>query len=421
MTASASRRPFQVGNTTYLSGVGNISSDLVSLLDKIEAMQMKLAPYLDVDRPKPEHKALEMRLMLAFDAVQRLMMDNPTGVPGGGRTIGPQSRGGSRGAFVAKTARTLPDIQQLTSFQTGILRTFLEDYRRSGQPMDLPILRDRLARILPEDIRNALTPEDFTRIIRTETAYTSRQQNIDATKEAHGNEVVNEKKWHWLTSKDQRVCKICNTIENGGSVKIVGKMIQLSGNPYKLRELESIQEMHNLTIHPQCRCAVRYNPLESKSLMLEKSNNYISGFAHVETLDLLGDLVLNEGMKESVKWFLKHTPIIHVEHESFPIGRIVKMAWKMDPRTKKQGLWLRCQLFKGYKPHQMVLDDLKAGKFKGFSIKFFPNRYVKQCKDDVCQRVIRDISLVEISLVSDPANPAALLDSLEQFEKCLSQ
>lgn len=429
---------------------GNLSADLKllptaklkKLISELEDFIPKIGELLDsANTPQgeslPENLQGHLKDILWLKDVAQLILELAEhrlmivleSEPGGGtqnprqkHPIGPHGEHpGVVDNVVVKTARTLPDIQGLSSFQTQRVRAFLNDWMNSGQPMDLPILRNRLVNVLPTEIVNRLTTPELERIARTETLYAHNQRRVEQVKEHHGKEAIKEKRWHWVTAHDNRVCQFCNAVENGGPAPWKGKFLHFSGNPYKLNELQKMDDLHRLSGHPNCRCNTEYKPaLLEKSLNLEKSDRFISGFASVEVVDSQGDRILIDGLKESVDWFKENTPYLHLEHESIPIGQIAEIEFKTH-ESGLEGLWIRCQLFKGYDIHNQVWDFVKAGKFKGFSIRGKGHREYKTCSGKLCQRIVPQFDLLEISLTESPANPLALLDEqMSMFEKCLA-
>jgi len=150
----------------------------------------------------------------------------------------------------------------------------------------------------------------------------------------------------------------------------------------------------------------------------------IRGYASTPQLDRYRDIVEPEAFKGALKQFMTN-PIMLRSHDSDrPIGE-----WVSAEVTEK-GLWVE-----GIVKEKETADDVSNGLFRTLSIGYIPTKTEIRNKDNEPLgegdsmwdwnniRVIKELDLVEISVVSTPANPGALFTlakSLEQFTRQLA-
>ncbi|MCF6234351.1 MAG: HK97 family phage prohead protease [Rhodobacteraceae bacterium] len=95
-------------------------------------------------------------------------------------------------------------------------------------------------------------------------------------------------------------------------------------------------------------------------------------------------------------------------------GRKVKMLWQHDPaqpigvwdevREDKRGLWVKGRLLEATQKGQEAIALIGAGAIDGLSIGY---RAVKASKNDKGQRLLKELELWEVSLVTFPMLPSA--------------
>ena len=95
-------------------------------------------------------------------------------------------------------------------------------------------------------------------------------------------------------------------------------------------------------------------------------------------------------------------------------GRSVKMLWQHDPahpigvwdevREDAKGLWVRGRLLPEVAKGREAAELIAAGAIDGLSIGY---RTVKAAKNDKGQRVLQELELWEVSLVTFPMLPEA--------------
>ncbi|THH38306.1 HK97 family phage prohead protease [Aliishimia ponticola] len=95
-------------------------------------------------------------------------------------------------------------------------------------------------------------------------------------------------------------------------------------------------------------------------------------------------------------------------------GRRVKMLWQHDPaqpigvwdevREDAQGLWVKGRILETTQTGRETAALIKAGAIDGLSIGY---RTVKAAKNDKGQRLLTELELWEVSLVTFPMLPSA--------------
>lgn len=155
----------------------------------------------------------------------------------------------------------------------------------------------------------------------------------------------------------------------------------------------------------------------------------IRGYASTPDLDRYRDIVEPEAFEKALKTFKSNPAMLRSHDSDRPVGE-----WDVFKVTPK-GLWVE-----GVVKEKQTADDVLNGLFKTLSIGYIPHvtelmvekedgslRPFNWEEDSVWNspivRVIKELDLVEISIVSTPANPGALFTlakSLEMFGKTLA-
>jgi len=144
-------------------------------------------------------------------------------------------------------------------------------------------------------------------------------------------------------------------------------------------------------------------PMEIKSISDE---GYFSGYGSVfDVVDDWDDVIVRGAFAETLQ---KKTPVMLWQHDSAePIGVYERI------REDEIGLWLEGRLLldieKGREAHIL----LKNRAIRGLSIGFLPLAWEWETRDNTRVRVLKDIDLWEVSLVTFPANPKAVVDEVK--------
>ena len=144
-------------------------------------------------------------------------------------------------------------------------------------------------------------------------------------------------------------------------------------------------------------------PMEIKSISDE---GYFSGYGSVfDVVDDWDDVIVRGAFADTLQ---KKTPVMLWQHDSAePIGVYERI------REDEIGLWLEGRLLldieKGREAHIL----LKNRAIRGLSIGFLPLAWEWETRDNTRVRVLKDIDLWEVSLVTFPANPKAVVDEVK--------
>ena len=144
-------------------------------------------------------------------------------------------------------------------------------------------------------------------------------------------------------------------------------------------------------------------PMEIKSISDE---GYFSGYGSVfDVVDDWDDVIVRGAFAETLQ---KKTPVMLWQHDSAePIGVYERI------REDEIGLWLEGRLLldieKGREAHIL----LKNRAIRGLSIGFLPLAWEWETRDNTRVRVLKDLDLWEVSLVTFPANPKAVVDEVK--------
>jgi hypothetical protein len=147
---------------------------------------------------------------------------------------------------------------------------------------------------------------------------------------------------------------------------------------------------------------------------VDQEKRIVSGFATLDNVDRQSDIVTTEA---SLKAFAEFRGNIREMHEPIAVGKMVafKEDKYFDPETKKMysGVYVSAYVSKGA---QDTWEKVLDGTLSGFSIGGRMNKWddAYDSKLDSNVRVIKDYTLVELSLVDSPANQFANILSVQK-------
>ena len=131
---------------------------------------------------------------------------------------------------------------------------------------------------------------------------------------------------------------------------------------------------------------------------------YIEGYASTIDVDRHGDVVPSTVWEKGMQNYLKNPVILAYHDHNNPIGRMT------EHKTDGKGLWIKARISTAAKQFQLIKD----GVLTAFSIGF----RVLDAEYNSAAEVflIKDLELVEISVVSVPANQNTLFDLSKAFD-----
>ena len=145
------------------------------------------------------------------------------------------------------------------------------------------------------------------------------------------------------------------------------------------------------------------------SIKKEDSNTdaqsvYIEGYASTVDRDRSGDVVSAAAWKKGLENYLKNPIILAYHDHDDPVGRMV------EHRIDAKGLWIKARISAAAEIYELVRDKILTAFSIGFKI--MDADYDKSA--DVF--LIKELELVEISVVSVPANQNTLFSLAKAFK-----
>lgn len=139
--------------------------------------------------------------------------------------------------------------------------------------------------------------------------------------------------------------------------------------------------------------------MQMKSVEVKEGIIKIKGFASTPDVDRYNDIVDPKAFKSSIEQYMKN-PVILLQHDhDKPIGKCI------DYKISKKGLFIECEISNDIDNVFKLISD---GILRTFSIGFIPKRweFVETGEQEI--RVIKDLDLIENSVVTTPANGQAV-------------
>jgi len=147
---------------------------------------------------------------------------------------------------------------------------------------------------------------------------------------------------------------------------------------------------------------------------VDQERRIVSGFATLDNVDRQSDIVTTEA---SLDAFAKFRGNIREMHQPIAIGKMIsfKEDKYFDPDTKKfySGVYVSTYISKGA---QDAWEKVLDGTYTGFSIGGRMNKWDDAYDDGMNKaiRIIKDYTLLELSLVDSPANQFASILSVQK-------
>ena len=134
----------------------------------------------------------------------------------------------------------------------------------------------------------------------------------------------------------------------------------------------------------------------------------IAGYANTTDKDRVGDVVTAKAWAQGITNFRKNPVLLYQHKHDCPIGRVDKVT------VDKKGLFVEANVSDAAEKLHAVQSLIKDGALKSFSVGF----KVKDGKYDhkTDSMTITDVELLEISVVSVPANQESLFSIRKSFD-----
>jgi HK97 family phage prohead protease/HK97 family phage major capsid protein len=131
----------------------------------------------------------------------------------------------------------------------------------------------------------------------------------------------------------------------------------------------------------------------------------IEGYANTTSVDRTGDIIPMPAWNTALENYLKNPIILAYHDHDEPIGRMV------DYRVDAQGLWVKARISAAAED---VFNLVKDGVLTAFSVGFIIKDAMYDSVTDLF--VIKELELLEISVVSVPANQDSIFSLSKSFE-----
>lgn len=171
--------------------------------------------------------------------------------------------------------------------------------------------------------------------------------------------------------------------------------------------------------------------IDQKSIVRKASGGItIEGMASTDRVDRHGDVILPSAYEGTLETYMGNPQILLQHDYDKPIGKCV------EAEIRENGLWIKAEITED---EDGVIGKIERGLFGAFSVGFFALAYeylydgrVVFNQDGLVDgatwdefyasdlRRITKVDLVEVSVVSVPANPAALFDVSKAVRKALA-
>ena len=131
----------------------------------------------------------------------------------------------------------------------------------------------------------------------------------------------------------------------------------------------------------------------------------IEGYANSTSVDRVGDVIPMTAWEKALENYLKN-PIILAYHEhDEPIGRMI------DYKVDEKGLWVKARISAAAED---VFNLIKDGVLTAFSVGFIIKDAIYDSVTDLF--IIKELELLEISVVSVPCNQDSTFSLSKAFE-----
>jgi len=134
----------------------------------------------------------------------------------------------------------------------------------------------------------------------------------------------------------------------------------------------------------------------------------IAGYANTVDRDRVGDIILASAWAGGVENY-RMNPILLFQHDpKIPIGRVDKIT------VDKKGIFIEATVSQAAEKINQTQSLIKDGVLKSFSVGFRP---IEQKYDNAADStIITKVELLEVSIVSIPANQTSLFSVRKNFE-----
>lgn len=146
------------------------------------------------------------------------------------------------------------------------------------------------------------------------------------------------------------------------------------------------------------------SPFTVKDSNSSKDSIYIEGYASTTDIDRAGDVIPAAVWEKGISNYLKNPVVLAYHDHGVPVGRVV------EHRVDKRGLWVKARISSAAKIFNLVKDNVLTAFSVGFKI--------LDASYDAASEIftVKDLELVEISIVSVPCNQNTIFSLSKAFE-----
>jgi len=138
----------------------------------------------------------------------------------------------------------------------------------------------------------------------------------------------------------------------------------------------------------------------------------IKGFANTSDKDRIGDVVLPTAFEKSLPEYMDNPVILFQHNWDKLIGKCLKAD--VIKEGEQQGLYIECEISNA-KDVEEVKTKIGEGSLKTFSIGY--NEVEAEYDEESGVNVVKELELLEISVVTIPCNPKAKFTATVESEK----
>lgn len=147
---------------------------------------------------------------------------------------------------------------------------------------------------------------------------------------------------------------------------------------------------------------------EAKAISKETKSLKIAGYANTTAKDRTGDVVTAQAWAKGIENFRKNPVMLYQHKHDCPIGRFDKIT------VDKKGIYVEGSVSEAAEKNYGIHTLIKDGALKSFSVGFRVKDGKYNREDDTM--LITDVELLEISVVSVPANQESLFSLRKSFD-----
>lgn len=156
-------------------------------------------------------------------------------------------------------------------------------------------------------------------------------------------------------------------------------------------------------------------------LDVNTSERTFGAWASVSVIDKQGDLIPIDEFKPALQKLMQsgRKIQIHDSHTNHPCGEVLSYQFKKHPESGQDGLYIKSKIYNDYDTDTDIWRAILNGDYTGISLGGKAGEKIHTCDEQGCYNLLKDIEVWEFSIVSQPAQQFALIDSVNKLAKSL--